>query len=61
MLCLTSPTINTLGRPRRSLEIRRIRVSCTSLLSWYSSTRISSKHSERLLAVSEGSPSFDST
>ena len=42
MLCFTSPTMNTLGFPYRSLEIRRISVSWTSLLSWYSSTRISS-------------------
>ena len=42
MLCFTSPTINTLGFPQRSREMLVISVSCTLLLSWYSSTRISS-------------------
>ena len=48
---MTSPTIKRLYSPRSSREIARKIVSCTSLLSWYSSIMISLKLSRNSSAV----------
>ena len=51
MLCLTSPTMKKLFSPRSSLDTARKSVSCTWLLSWYSSIIISSNVSRNSSAV----------